>query len=106
MHQQILHNTRWMMMIVIAVMTRKINRISSKGKGTSSLSLQGVLARWQFSPKISLKTGLVYSNIAIGIQPQTLYATVDNNQTISYKFITSSGYAYVKAGVWGITCGW
>jgi hypothetical protein len=43
-----------------------------------------------------LKTGLVYSNIAIGIQPQTLYATVDNNQTISYKFITSSGYAYVK----------
>jgi hypothetical protein len=56
----------------------------------------GVLARWQFSPKISLKTGLVYSNIAIGIQPQTLYATLDNNQTISYKFITSSGYAYLK----------
>ena len=56
----------------------------------------GVLARWQFSPKISLKTGLVYSNIAIGIQPQTLYASEDNNQDIRYKFITSSGYAYLK----------
>jgi len=56
----------------------------------------GVLARWQFSPKISLKTGLVYSNIAIGIQPQTLYASADNNQDIRFKFITSSGYAYLK----------
>ncbi len=56
----------------------------------------GILARWQFFEILGAKTGLIYSNIAIGIQPQTLYASNDGNQDIAYKFVTSSGYAYVK----------
>lgn len=56
----------------------------------------GVLGKWQFSPKFSLKTGLVYSNIAIAIRPQTLYAAAEGNQRTGYKFITSAGYAFVN----------
>ena len=36
---------------------------------------------------------------------QTLYATVDNNQTISYKFITFFRLCLCKAGIWYITIG-
>ena len=56
----------------------------------------GILAKWQYCRKIAFKTGLIYSNIGIGIQPQTLHAEANSNQGIAYKFITSSGYAYVK----------
>lgn len=56
----------------------------------------GIMAKLQFSRNLSVKTGVIYSNIAIGIQPQTLYASVNGGQGIAYKFITSSGYAYVN----------
>ena len=56
----------------------------------------GITAKRQITRKLSVKSGLLYSNIAIGIHPQTLYASTDGNQTIGYKFVTSSGYAYVK----------
>lgn len=73
------------------------NKTDIKGRETHQVSYSaGILAKWQFSPKISLKTGLVYSNIAIAIRPQTLYATAEDNQHIGYKFITSSGYAFVN----------
>ena len=68
-----------------------------EGRETHQVSFSaGVLGKWQFSPKFSLKTGLVYSNIAIGISPQTLYASKEDNQRNGYKFITSSGYAFVN----------
>ncbi len=68
-----------------------------EGRETHQVSYSaGVLGKWQFSPKLSLKTGLVYSNIIIAIHPQTLYASAEDNQKIGYKFITSSGYAFVN----------
>lgn len=68
-----------------------------KGRETHQFSFStGMLGKWQFSPKLSLKTGLVYSNIAIGIRPQTLYASAEDNQRNGFKFITSSGYAFVN----------
>ncbi len=56
----------------------------------------GLVARLQATRKLSLKTGLSYSSTSINIQSQTLYADRDDNQHIAYKFITSSGYGYVK----------
>ncbi len=56
----------------------------------------GVMAKLQLNRKLGVKTGVIYSYTAIGIQPQTLYATANGSQSVSYKFITSSGYAYVN----------
>ena len=52
----------------------------------------GLLARYHFNNRLSLKSGAVYSNTSIGISPQTLYATDEGG----YKYITSSGYGYVQ----------
>jgi hypothetical protein len=58
----------------------------------------GILATKQIKEKWGLQTGLVYSNTAIGISPQKLYAFQDPAGDIAYKFITSSGYTYIKPG--------
>ncbi len=58
----------------------------------------GALLTTRLSQKLFFKTGLVYVNIAIAIEPQTLYATANGNQSVAYKFTTSSGYAFVKPG--------
>lgn len=56
----------------------------------------GILATRQLKEKWGLQTGLIYSNTAIGISPQKLYAFQDPAGDIAYKYITSSGYAYIK----------
>lgn len=58
----------------------------------------GLLATRQFRKKWVLQTGLIYSNTAIGISPQKIYALQDPAGDIAYKYITSSGYAYIKPG--------
>ncbi|MBC7886942.1 MAG: hypothetical protein H7Z13_03580 [Ferruginibacter sp.] len=58
-----------------------------------------ILATYQFTKYWGLKTGLVYSNTAIGISPQKLYALQDPAGDITFKYITSSGYAYIKPGL-------
>jgi len=58
----------------------------------------GILATRQLKEKWGLQTGLVYSNTAIGISPQKMYAFQDPAGDIAYKYITSSGYAYIKPG--------
>ncbi len=40
----------------------------------------------------------MYSNTAIAIDPQKMYAAQQTNGGIAYKYITSSGYGYVKPG--------
>jgi hypothetical protein len=58
----------------------------------------GMLATRQLKEKWGLQTGLIYSNTAIGISPQKIYALQDPAGDIAYKYITSSGYAYIKPG--------
>ena len=58
----------------------------------------GILATRQLKEKWGLQTGLVYSNTAIGISPQKIYALQDPAGDIAYKYITSSGYVYIKPG--------
>ncbi|MEO6219931.1 MAG: hypothetical protein ABIO81_05850 [Ginsengibacter sp.] len=58
----------------------------------------GMMATRQFTKHWGLQSGLVYSNIQIGISPQKMYAFQDPAGDIAYKYITSSGYAYIKPG--------
>ena len=58
----------------------------------------GIMATRQFSKHLSLKTGLIYSNTAIAINPQEIYATQKTDGSIAYKYNTSSGYGYIKPG--------
>lgn len=58
----------------------------------------GILTTRQLKEKWGLQTGLVYSNTAIGISPQKMFALQDPAGDIAYKYITSSGYAYIKPG--------
>lgn len=58
----------------------------------------GVFATRQFTKHIAVKTGLIYSNTAIGISPQEMYAAQKTDGSIAYKYITSSGYGFVKPG--------
>ncbi|MFI5185392.1 MAG: outer membrane beta-barrel protein [Chitinophagales bacterium] len=56
----------------------------------------GVLVTKQLTNKFGLETGLIYSRTSIGISPQKIYALNDPSGSISYKYIASSGYGYVK----------
>lgn len=58
----------------------------------------GVFATRQFTKHLGLKTGLIYSNAAIGISPQEMYASKKTDGSVAYKYITSSGYGFVKPG--------
>ncbi len=58
----------------------------------------GLLATRQIKQRWGLQTGFIYSNNAIGISSQKIYALQDPAGDIAYKYITSSGYAYIKPG--------
>jgi Outer membrane protein beta-barrel domain len=53
----------------------------------------------QFKNRWGLQSGLVYTSTQIGINPQKMYALQIPGGDIAYKFITSSGYAYIKLGI-------
>jgi Outer membrane protein beta-barrel domain len=57
----------------------------------------GFLLTRQLKNGWGLQTGLIYSNTQIGISPQKMYA-LRNDGDIAYKYITSSGFAYIKPG--------
>jgi hypothetical protein len=58
----------------------------------------GALINWQIKKQWALQTGLIYSNTAIGISPQKMYASRKPSGDVAYKYITSSGNGYVKPG--------
>lgn len=58
----------------------------------------GVLATRQLTSHWGLQTGLIFSHTVIGISPQKMYAFQDPAGDVAYKYITSSGYAYIKPG--------
>jgi hypothetical protein len=59
----------------------------------------GILATRQLKKQWGLQTGVIYSLIEIGIIPQKLYALQNPGGDIFFKYITSSGYAYIKPGL-------
>jgi hypothetical protein len=58
----------------------------------------GLLFTRQLTPRFSLQSGIVYRNTAIGMKPQKTYAFQDPTGDVAYKYITSSGYAFIKPG--------
>lgn len=58
----------------------------------------GIMVTRQFTKNLAVKTGLIYSNTAITINPQEIYATQKIDGTVAYKYNTSSGYGYIKPG--------
>ncbi len=56
----------------------------------------GILATRYFNKHWGVQTGLIYSYTAIGISPQKIYAFQDPVGDIAYKYVTSSGYTYIK----------
>jgi hypothetical protein len=58
----------------------------------------GLLMTRQLTPRFGLQSGIIYSNIGIGMKPQKTYAFVDPTGDVAYKYITSSGYAFIKPG--------
>jgi hypothetical protein len=69
--------------------------IKNREKHESSFSA-GVLASQQLTNKWGLKTGVIYSNSFIAIDPHEMYAYQKPDGTVAYKYITSSGFGYVK----------
>ena len=56
----------------------------------------GILATRHFTKHWGLQSGIIYSHTAIGISQQKIYAFQDPAGDIAYRYITSSGYAYIK----------
>lgn len=69
--------------------------IGNREKHEASFSA-GIMANRQLKKYWGLQTGFIYSNTLIAIDPQKMYAAQQANGTISYQYITSSGYAYIK----------
>ena len=56
----------------------------------------GVLLTRQIKKRFGLQTGIIYSNTAIAISPQKIYASQNQMGKVLYKYVTSSGNAYIK----------
>lgn len=56
----------------------------------------GILVTRQFTNHWGLQSGLLYTKTEIGIRPQKIYAFLDPAGDVAYKYVTSSGYAYIK----------
>jgi hypothetical protein len=74
-----------------------VKKIKQRETHDPSFSMGALMTR-QFSARWAVETGLAYSNTSIGISPQQIYAFNDPTGSISYKYIASSGYGYVKPG--------
>ncbi|MDE3142764.1 MAG: outer membrane beta-barrel protein [Bacteroidota bacterium] len=70
-------------------------QINNREKHALSFST-GLMANRQFTKHFGFKTGILYSNTSISIDPQEIYATRESDGTIGYMYITSSGYGFVK----------
>jgi len=57
-----------------------------------------ILLTRRIKGRFALQSGLIYSNIGITISPQQIYASPNQNGNVLYKYVVSSGYAYIKPG--------
>jgi hypothetical protein len=71
------------------------DEISGREHHEESFSVSAFLSRY-FTDKFMVKGGVTYSSTAIGINPQFIYASKDPSGTLGYKYVTSSGYDFVK----------
>jgi hypothetical protein len=74
-----------------------ITSIKHREAHEPSFSLGFLLTR-QLTDRWGLQSGVVYTNTTIGMKPQKTYAFRDPTGDVAYKYITSSGYAFIKPG--------
>jgi len=55
----------------------------------------GVLVEIPVGKKLSLQSGVTYLNKTISIEPKKIYAKLDNDGKVKYRFDCSSGYTYI-----------
>jgi len=55
-----------------------------------------VLLTRQIKKRFGVQMGIIYSNTAIAISPQKIYASQNQMGKVLYKYVTSSGNAYIK----------
>ena len=55
----------------------------------------GVLMEYRFKKRLSIESGLTFSNTNITLNPRMIYAEAVNSGDIKYRLNTSSGYGYV-----------
>src|SRR5262249_33644005 len=70
-------------------------KIKQHEQHQSSYSV-GVLISRQVTDRLHLQTGFIYSDIGIFISPEQIYASPNSNGNVLYKYVVSSGYAYIK----------
>ena len=58
----------------------------------------GILIARHIKGRLAIQTGLIYSNTTIAISPEQIYASPNQTGKVLYKYVVSSGYAYVKPG--------
>ena len=58
----------------------------------------GIFVSRQVKNRLAIQTGLIFSNIGIAISPQEIYASPNATGHVLYKYVVSSGYAYIKPG--------
>ena len=59
-------------------------------------SALGVLVQLPIGKKWSLQSGITYLNKEISIEPKKIYAKLDNDGKVKYRFDCSSGYTYIS----------
>ena len=64
-------------------------RESHEGAFTLGINLTRQFKKW------NIISGLHYAQIKIGIRPQDIYASSQSNGSITYKYVTSSGYCNI-----------
>ena len=74
-----------------------ITRVKYQEAHEPSFSLGFLLTR-QLTNRWGLQSGVIYSNTVIGLRPQKTYAFRDPTGDVAYKYITSSGFAFIKPG--------
>lgn len=66
-----------------------------KGEHHESSSTTELLLDYKLNKRFTLQTGLMFSNINITVNPETIYAQPDNNGNVKYRLNISSGYGYL-----------
>ena len=56
----------------------------------------GILASYSITKHWGIQSGIFYNSSYIAIAPQKIYAVEDAGGEIGYKFVTSSGYGFIK----------
>ena len=74
------------------------DRIKGDETNQSSFST-GILVKLPLAKSWGIQSGITYSHIKIDMQPKQIFAGLDNDGKVKYRFDCSSGYSFISPGV-------